>query len=65
MITNGRDLKATQERIESFQCWLVNMRRTARREEFEAAAGGYHLEIERMQAEVMEFLLHPSTAERS
>ena len=64
MITNDQDLKATQERIEQFQRWLVNMRRTARPEEFEAAASGYRLEIERMQAEVMEFLLHPSTAER-
>lgn len=59
MITNERELKATHERIAQFQRWLVQMRQTARPEEFEALASGYRLEIERMQAEVMEYLLHP------
>ncbi|MBI3852537.1 MAG: hypothetical protein HY298_19950 [Verrucomicrobia bacterium] len=59
MITNEQELKATQDRIEQFQQWLVTLRRTARPEEFDAVAGGYRLEIERMQAEVMEYLLHP------
>jgi pyridoxal/pyridoxine/pyridoxamine kinase len=60
MITSEQELKATHDRIEQFQQWLMQMRRTARREEFEAVASGYRLEIERMQAEVMEYLLHPS-----
>jgi hypothetical protein len=64
MITNEQELKATQERIEHFQHWLAQMRRSARPEEFEAAASGYRLEIERMQAEVMEFLLHPPCVQR-
>ena len=59
MIANDQELKATQERIAKFQGWLVQMRQTARPEEFEAAGSGYRLEIERMQAEVMEYLLHP------
>jgi len=59
MITNEQEFKATQERIEKFQQWLVQLRRTARPEEFDAVASGYRLEIERMQAEVMEYLLHP------
>lgn len=59
MITNERELKVTRERIEQFQSWLVQMRQTARPEEFEPIASGYRLEIERMQAEVMEYLLHP------
>lgn len=58
-MTNARELKATHERIAQFQRWLVQMRQTARPEEFEALASGYRLEIERMQAEVMEYLLHP------
>jgi len=37
----------------------MQMRQTARPEEFEAVASGYRLEIERMQAEEMEYLLHP------
>jgi pyridoxal/pyridoxine/pyridoxamine kinase len=63
MITNEQDLKVTHERIEQFQQWLVQVRRTARPEEFDAVASGYRLEIERMQAEVMEYLLHPPFTE--
>ena len=63
MITNEQELNATQERIARFQGWLVQMRRTARPDEFEAAGSGYRLEIERMQAEVMEFLLHAPAVE--
>lgn len=37
-MTNARELKATHERIEQFQRWLVQMRQTARSEEFEALA---------------------------
>ncbi len=63
MITNEKELKATHDRIEQFQHWLMQARRTARPEEFEAVASGYRLEIERMQAEVMEYLLHPLSPE--
>jgi hypothetical protein len=63
MITNDLELTATRERIAKFQGWLVQMRRTARSEEFEAVASGYRLEIERMQAEEMEYLLHPPLVE--
>lgn len=63
MITNERELKATHDRIEQFQRWLVQVRRTARPEEFDAVASGYRLEIERMQAEVMDYLLHPPLTE--
>lgn len=63
MITNEQELSATHERIEHFQQWLMQTRRTARPAEFEAIASGYRLEIERMQAEVMEYLLHPPSLE--
>ena len=59
MITDDQELTATRERIAKFQAWLMQMRQTARPEEFEAVASGYRLEIERMQAEEMEYLLHP------
>jgi hypothetical protein len=58
MITNEQEFEVTQARIDQFQKWLVRLRRTARPEEFSAVASGYRLEIERMQAEVMEYLLH-------
>ena len=62
MINDDQELKATQERIARFQRWLAQMRQTARAGEFEAAAAGYRLEIERMQAEVLDYLLRPTAA---
>lgn len=59
MIYNDDELVAIRKRIAKFQGWLVHLRQTARLEEFDAVAGGYRLEIERMQAEEMEYLLHP------
>ena len=64
MITNDQQQQATQERIAHLQRWLVEIRQTARPEEFEAVASGYRFEIERMQAEVLEYLLRPLPAER-
>ena len=63
MIVNDQELKATQERAAQFQGWLAQIRQTARPEEFEAVASGYRLEIERMQAEVLEYLLRPLPTE--
>ena len=62
MIANDQELKVTQERIDQFQRWLIQIRRTARPEEFDAVTSGYRLEIERMQAEVMDYLLRPAAA---
>jgi hypothetical protein len=62
MIANDQELRATQERIVRFQRWLAQMRQTARVGEFDAAAGGYRLEIERMQAEALDYLLRPTAA---
>jgi pyridoxal/pyridoxine/pyridoxamine kinase len=59
MITNDQELKVTKQRIEQFQRWLAQLRRTAQPEEFESVTSGYRLEIERMQAEVLEYLLSP------
>ena len=60
MITDDQELRATQERVMRFQRWLAQMRQTARAGEFDAAAGGYRLEVERMQAEVLDYLLRPT-----
>ena len=59
MIANDGELSVTQERITQFQGWLAQIRQRARPEEFEAMASGYRLEVERMQAEVMAYLLRP------
>ena len=64
MITNDQELQVTRERIARFQQWLMQIRQTARPGEFEAVSSGYRLEIERMQAEVLEYLLRPLPTER-
>ncbi|GMU26259.1 MAG: hypothetical protein AMXMBFR16_11640 [Candidatus Uhrbacteria bacterium] len=65
MIANDQELQVTQERIARFQQWLLQMRQTARPQEFELVTSGYRLEIERMQAEVLDYLLRPLPAERA
>ncbi len=60
MIANDDELQTTQERIAQFQRWLLHIRRAARADEFEAVTSGYRLEIERMQAEVLDYLLQPA-----
>lgn len=62
MITNDQELQVTLQRIARFQRLLTSIRQTARPEEFEAIASGYRLEIERMQAEVLDYLLRPLPA---
>jgi hypothetical protein len=64
MMTNDQELQATQERIAQFQRWLAQIRQAARPEEFDAVAGSYRLEIERMQAEVLDYLLRPLPVNR-
>jgi hypothetical protein len=59
MIAADQELKVAQERIAHLQSRLARIRQNARPSEFEAVASGYRLEIERMQAEVLEYLLRP------
>lgn len=59
MIGNEQELEATRRRIEQFQRWLAKIRERAAPEEFDAMSSGYRLEIERMQAEMMDYLLRP------
>ena len=64
MIASDEELAITQQRVAQFQNWLTQIRQRARPEEFEAMASGYRLEVERMQAEVMEYLLRPLPVQR-
>jgi hypothetical protein len=59
MIANDQEFDAPQDRISLFQRKQTAMRQTARAEEFETVTSGYRREIERMQAEVLEYLLRP------
>ena len=60
MIQNEEELRVTKARIERFQKWLLDMRQRVEPKEFLLMSSGYRLEIERMQAEVLEYLLYPA-----
>jgi hypothetical protein len=60
MIQNDTELAATQERIAYFLDLLRRFRATARPEEFVLVAGGYRAEVERMQAEMLDYLTAPA-----
>lgn len=60
MIQNDEELMTTQVRIARFQMWLMDMRKTTPPQEFMAMSSGYRLEIERMQADVLDYLLSPA-----
>jgi hypothetical protein len=59
MIANRNELEVTRKRIEYFQDLLEKIRASADPRDFDLMASGYRLEIERMQAEVMDYLLRP------
>ena len=66
MIQNDTELKTSQQRIAYFcvsssshplgQDLLLQLRVKATREEFSLVSSGYRAEIEKMQAEVLEYL---------
>ena len=56
MIYNDAELKGTQERIAYFEGLVAQFRVSVPRENFPAMAEGYLAEIEKMHAEVMEYL---------
>lgn len=62
MIQNEQELQTTQERIAYFQRLLLQLRKTARPAEFQAVNSGYRLEVERMQAQVLDYLTRPMQA---
>ena len=56
MIQNDTELKTSQERIAYFQDLLLQLRVKASTEEFSLVSSGYRSEIEKMQAEVFDYL---------
>ena len=56
MIQTDQELKATQERIAYFEGLVAQFRVTTSPQEFKLMAGGFLDEIEKMHAEVMEYL---------
>lgn len=62
MIGNDEELQASQEYVLRFERILAAARRTYATEAYEAMAGSYLMEIERVNAEILEYLRRlPST----
>jgi len=61
VIRNDQELAVTQERIVDFERLLAKLRVSARPSEFPSVASGYRAELERMHAEVLEYLTRHAT----
>jgi hypothetical protein len=57
MIRNDQELAVTRERVAKLERLLEDLRKTARPEEWPALSSGYRLEIERMQGEILDYLV--------
>lgn len=56
-IRDETELKTMRERVASLEQLIVRLRSTARPEEWAALSSGYRFEIERMQAEILDYLV--------
>jgi hypothetical protein len=66
MIRNDQELAVTRERVAKFERLLEELRKTARPEEWAELSSGYRLEIERMQREILDYLVQaPPDAKRT
>lgn len=57
MISNDDELAVTRERVVKLERLLDTLRKTPRPEEWPALSSGYRLEIERMQGEILDYLV--------
>jgi len=57
MIRNDQELATARDRVARLERLLEDLRATARPEEWPALSSGYRLEIERMQGEILDYLV--------
>jgi len=57
MIRNDQELSVARERVAKLERLLEDLRKTARPEEWSALRSGYRLEIERVQGEILDYLV--------
>jgi hypothetical protein len=57
MIRKDKELAITRERMAMFERMLAELRKTAR-PQWQDLSSGYRLEIERMQREILDYLVH-------
>jgi hypothetical protein len=62
MIRNDQELAVMRERVAKFEKLLEALRQSARPEEWPAISSGYRLEIERMQGEILDYLVQAPPA---
>lgn len=62
MIRNDHELRVTRERVASLEKLLEALRKPSRLEEWQALSSGYRLEIERMQGEMLDYLVQGAPA---
>ncbi len=65
VIKNEVELAVTRERLAKMERFLEELRKTARPEEWPALSSGYRLEMERMQGEILDFLVTPASSGRA
>ena len=63
MIRNGHELAEMRARLSQFERVLEELRKTARPEEWPALSSSYRLEIERMQGEILDYLVEGAPAD--
>jgi hypothetical protein len=61
MIQNDQELKVTRERITYLLDLLARLRVSSRPEELPLVSGGYRAEVERIQREVLDYLMQPAS----
>ena len=61
MIRDDNELAVTRERLAKFERLLEELRKSARPEEWAELSSGYRLEIERMQGEILDYLVRPAS----
>ncbi len=62
MIRNEQELAVTRERVAALERLLDSLRKSAHAEELPMLTSGYRLEIERMQGEILDYLVEPAPA---
>jgi hypothetical protein len=65
MIHNDHELGVMRKRLATIERVLEALRKTARPEEWPALSSSYRLEIERMQGEILDYLVTPVSVEET
>jgi hypothetical protein len=65
VIQNDQELAVVRERVAKLEKLLETLRKTARPEEWPALSSGYRLEIERMQGEILDYLVQGAPKQKA